>query len=56
MDLYTVQKLLGHASPRATQRYAHLAPGTLIDATEAVARAVPFDLEKLALWGNGKLK
>jgi integrase len=56
MDLYTVQKLLGHASPRATQRYAHLAPGTLIDATEAVARAVPFDLEKLALWGDGKLK
>lgn len=39
-----------------TQRYTHLAPGTLIDATEAVARAVPFDLESLALWGDGELK
>ena len=30
--LFTVQKLLGHANPRMTQRYAKLAPGALADA------------------------
>jgi integrase len=30
--LYTVQKLLGHANSRMTQRYARLAPSTLADA------------------------
>ena len=30
--LFTVQKLLGHANSRMTQRYAKLAPGTLADA------------------------
>ena len=29
-SLYSVQKLLGHSSPRMTERYAHLASGTLI--------------------------
>ena len=28
-NLYTLQKLLGHASPQMTQRYAHLAPDFL---------------------------
>ena len=30
--LFTVQKLLGHANSRMTQRYAKLAPNTLADA------------------------
>jgi integrase len=32
VPLFTVQKLLGHANSRMTQRYAKLAPGTLADA------------------------
>lgn len=32
VPLFTVQKLLGHANPRMTQRYAKLAPGALADA------------------------
>jgi integrase len=32
VPLFTVQKLLGHANSRMTQRYARLAPGTLADA------------------------
>jgi integrase len=32
--LFTVQKLLGHANSRMTQRYAKLAPGALADAVE----------------------
>jgi integrase len=39
-DLYVVQKLLGHAHARSTQRYAHLTTDTLAEATEVVARAV----------------
>ena len=34
VPLFTVQKLLGHANPRMTQRYAKLAPGALADAVE----------------------
>lgn len=42
-QLYDVQTLLGHANPRTTQRYAHLAPQTLLDAAEVVGRAVLFN-------------
>lgn len=34
VPLYHVQKLLGHANSRMTQRYARLAPGALADAVE----------------------
>lgn len=34
VSLYVVQGLLGHAHSRATQRYAHLTPDTLLDAAE----------------------
>ena len=40
ISLYVVQGLLGHASPRMTQRYAHLAPQTLLDAAEIVSGVV----------------
>ena len=40
VSLYVVQGLLGHASPRMTQRYAHLAPQTLLDAAEVVYSVV----------------
>ena len=39
-SLYVVQNLLGHSNPRMTQRYAHLAPSTLLDAAEAVGKAL----------------
>jgi integrase len=36
VDLYTVQKLLGHKDSRMTQRYAHLANGELVKAVKAL--------------------
>ena len=38
--LYRVQRLLGHANAKATQRYAHLAPETLADAAEIMGQVV----------------
>jgi hypothetical protein len=40
VSLYVVQGLLGHSQIRMTQRYAHLAPQTLLDATEVVAEVI----------------
>ena len=40
-SLYEVQKILGHTQVKTTQRYAHLSQGTLIDAADEVAKAVP---------------
>lgn len=37
--LFTVQKLLGHANSRMTQRYAKLAPGALADAVNLLGGA-----------------
>jgi len=39
-SLYEVQKLLGHTQVKNTQLYAHLAPETLLDASDAATRAV----------------
>lgn len=39
-SLYEVQKLLGHTQVKTTQRYAHLAPETLLDASNAATRAI----------------
>jgi integrase len=38
VSLYTVQKLLGHANARMTQRYAKLAPSTLADAVNLLPK------------------
>ena len=38
--LYAVQRLLGHTTGKATQRYAHLARETLADAAEAMGKVV----------------
>jgi integrase len=39
-SLYEVQRLLGHTQIKTTQRYAHLSHDTLLDASNAVTRAV----------------
>ena len=49
VDLYKVQRLLGHKSPIMTQRYAHHYPESLRDGVEAldVGRAVSTNLAQL---------
>jgi integrase len=44
--LYTVQRLLGHANARATQRYAHLDQQSLVEATEAMGSLVSSALKR----------
>jgi integrase len=39
-SLYEVQRLLGHTQIKTTQRYAHLAPETLLAASDAATLAV----------------
>ncbi len=43
-SLYEVQKLLGHSQIKTTQRYSHLAPETLLAATDAVTHAAGLNL------------
>ncbi|WP_343722339.1 site-specific integrase [Herbaspirillum seropedicae] len=38
VDLYTVGRVLGHKDSRSTQRYAHLAIGTLTDAVAKIGK------------------
>ena len=38
MDIYKVQRLLGHKSPIMTQRYAHHYPESLRDGVEILDR------------------
>ena len=37
-SIYTVQRLLGHANIRSTQRYSHLNDETLSEAVEVIGR------------------
>lgn len=39
-DLYTVKELLGHSVITQTERYSHLAPGTLQNATRTLEKAI----------------
>jgi integrase len=56
-DLYTVQRLLGHANAKATQRYAHLSRKTLAEAVEAMGILVSPILEAATkLLGGSALK
>jgi integrase len=41
VDLYTVGQVLGHKDPRSTQRYAHLAAGTLAAAVGKIGQKNP---------------
>ena len=44
IDLYTVQKILGHKTPHVTQRYSHLQVEHQIEAVESVwAKKEPND-------------
>jgi integrase len=40
VDLYTVQKLMGHGTIAMTQRYAHLSPKTLQEAVKTLERGI----------------
>jgi integrase len=52
VSLYVVQSLLGHSQIRMTQRYAHLAPQTLLDAAEVAALVIQPDADASA-WPPG---
>ena len=43
-SIYTVMKLLGHTQLKTTQRYSHLSPQTLLDATDAAANAAGLNM------------
>lgn len=40
VNLYTVQKLLGHSTISQTERYSHLAPSTLQDAVKVLEQSI----------------
>jgi len=46
VDLYKVQRLLGHKSPVMTQRYAHHSPESLRDGVMLLERAHPSPLSQ----------
>jgi len=39
-DIYTVKKLMGHSNIAMTERYSHLAPEALQNATRALEKAI----------------
>ena len=55
VDLYKVQRLLGHKSPIMTQRYAHHYPESLRDGIEAldIGRAVSTNLAQWRVVAEG---
>lgn len=57
VDLYKVQRLLGHKSPIMTQRYVHHCPESLRDGVEAldVGRVISTNLAQLRVVSEGGL-
>lgn len=54
-DLYTVKELMGHSVIAMTERYSHLAPGTLQNATRTLERAIAGAEEKKAGEDTGQI-
>jgi integrase len=44
-SLYMIGKILGHADPRTTARYAHLAPDPLKEAADSISRTIDAGLK-----------
>ena len=56
MDLYKVQRLLGHKTPMMTQRYAHHYPESLRDGVEILDRRAHCDTKSTTVahgWNAG---
>lgn len=54
-DLYTVKELMGHSVIAMTERYSHLAPGTLQNATRTLERAIAVSEEERTEEGAGQV-
>jgi integrase len=54
-DLYTVKELLGHSVIAMTERYSHLAPGTLQNATRTLEMAIGSTEKEKAEEGAGQV-
>jgi integrase len=54
-DIYTLKELLGHSVIQMTERYSHLAPGTLQNATKTLERAIDSAEQEKAKEQNGEV-
>ena len=54
-DIYTLKELLGHSVIQMTERYSHLAPGTLQNATKTLERAIESAGQEKAKEQNGEV-
>jgi integrase len=54
-DIYTLKELLGHSVIQMTERYSHLAPETLQNATRGFERAIESAEQEKIKEGNGQV-
>lgn len=54
-DIYTLKELLGHSVIQMTERYSHLAPATLQNATQNIERAIKSAEEEKSKEGAGQV-